>query len=137
MSHVPATMRTMPAQRSWPIATSPAAKNVNASPTTVTWFGVNGVRPSAFINASALRRTHASNRVVNTAYLQGRDGLRGARFAGVDVDIDDLRRDGLPRVASRLLERVRGKTRAELGVAREDHERGRELAPVLRRHSDA
>src|SRR2546422_1532550 len=77
MSQVPAKMSTTPAQRSCPNAASPAARNVSASPTTVTWFGVSGVRPSAVIKASAWRRTHASNRVVNTSHLHRLRGLGG------------------------------------------------------------
>src|SRR5437868_1839100 len=123
MSHVPAKMRTTPAQRSWPNAARPAARNVSARPTTVTWFGVNGVRPSAVISASARLRTQASNRVVNTAYLQGRHRLRGESFARVLIDVDDVRGNQLPRVAARLLERIVGKPAAELLVAGQDDQR--------------
>src|SRR2546430_528589 len=137
MSHVPAKMSTTPAQRSWPNAARPAARKVSPRPTTVTWFGVRGVRPNAAISASACLRTQASNRVVNTAYLQRRQGFRGECPARVLIDVDDLGSDQLPRVAARLLERVVAKPRAQLRVASEDDERGGQLAPVLRRHRDA
>src|SRR5690242_18652243 len=100
MSHVPAKTSTKPAQRSWPNATSPAATNVSPRPTTVTWFGVRGVRPSADTSASAWRRTQASNRVVNTGHLQCPGRLRGQRLASLLVDLHDLGGHHVPRVTA-------------------------------------
>src|SRR5690349_25155357 len=88
MSHVPAKISTIPAQRSWPNAASPDAKNVRARPTNVTWFGVRGVRPSAASSASAWRRTQASKRVVNTRHLQFSSRRGGEGLARVVVDVD-------------------------------------------------
>src|ERR1700676_90722 len=102
MSHVPAKIRTTPAHCRWPKAISPAATKVSATPTTVSWFGVKGTRPTADIKASAWRRTQASNRVVNMTLLGVlRHGLRG--FARFLVDLDHLRGDCVPRVAPCLL----------------------------------
>src|SRR2546430_12914960 len=137
MSQVPAKIRTTPAQRSCPNAASPAARNVSASPTTVTWFGVSGVRPSAVIKASACRRTQASNRVVNTGHLQRFCGSDGQRLASLLVDLDDLGSNQLPRVTARLLPPVVGEPATELRPAREDHQTRSELAPALRLHADA
>src|ERR1700694_2411589 len=106
MSHVPAKISTTPAQRRSPKATSVAAKKVNASPTTVTWFGVKGTRPTADIKASARRRTHASNRVVNMALvlsLHSHSRCEPCRLARFLVNLDHLRRDGVPRIPPRLL----------------------------------
>src|SRR6267143_3584698 len=102
MSIVPATIRTTPAQRSWPSAVNTAATNVSATPITVIWFGVKGMRPSADINASARRRTQSSNRVVNIQLLDLAGG--GARLL---VNLDDLRGDYLPPKATSLLVPVR------------------------------
>ena len=96
MSHVPAKMSTTPAQRSWPNAARPAATQVRANPTTVTWLGVMGERPSAAISASACLRTQASNRVVNTAHLQRGYELPGESLARVQIDLDHLGGDVLP-----------------------------------------
>src|SRR5436190_22919908 len=137
MSHVPAKMSTMPAQRSCPAAASPAATKVSARPTTVTWFGVSGVLPRAVIRASAWRRTQASNRVVNIAHLQHGQGLRGKRSASLLVDLDHLGGDDLPRVAARLVQPILRKARSQLGVAGKDDQRCGELSPVLWRHRDA
>src|SRR4029078_8974454 len=103
MPHVPAKIRTPPAHRSCPAAARPAAANVSARPTTVTWFGVRGVRPRGVIRAAAWRRTQASTRVVNTAYLQYSCRPRSQRCASLLVDLDDLGGDELPRGAARLL----------------------------------
>src|SRR5690349_23201733 len=106
MSHVPARIRTTPAQRSWPNAIRPDAKNVSTTPTTVTWFGVRGDRPSAEISASAWRRTQASNRVVNIGHLHRRSWPARHRLAGFVVDVDDIGRHRRPRVATGLFHRV-------------------------------
>src|SRR2546430_8245468 len=106
MSQVPAKIRTTPAQRSCPNAASPAATTVSPKPTTVTWFGVSGVRPSAVINASARRRTQASNRVVNIGHLQRLWAARGEGLARLLVNLDDLGRHAVPGVSARLVERV-------------------------------
>src|SRR5260370_40239469 len=106
MSHVAARIRTSPAQRRCPNAISPAAKKVRARPTTVTWLGVSGVRPSALINASAWRRNQASNRVVNTRHLQLSRGLCCKDFARLLVDVDDVRRHPVPRIAVGLLHAI-------------------------------
>src|SRR5438046_48810 len=119
------------------MATSVAARNVSATPTTLTWFGVSGLRPSADTSAWAWRRTQASNRVVNTRHLQRPGRLRGKRLPCFLVDLDDLCRDCVPRVASGLLQRVLAQAPAQLGVARQDDQRRRQLPPVLRRHGDA
>src|SRR5437588_12276755 len=137
MSQVPAKIRTTPAQRNCPNAASPAATTVSAKPTTVTWFGVSGVRPSAVISASARRRTQASNRVVNICHLKrpwaaGREGL-----ARLLVDLDDLRRHAVPGVAARLAKRVITHPPPQLTIARQDDERCRQLAPVVGLHRDA
>src|SRR3989442_13917891 len=132
MSQVPAKISTMPAQRSCPNATSPAARKVSASPTTVTWFGVRGVRPSAVIKASACLRTQASNRVVNTTHLHCLGRVGGERAAGVLVNLDDLGGNEVPRVATCLLQRVVGKPAAQVGITRGDDERGGKFAPVGR-----
>src|SRR5437773_11190814 len=108
MSHVPATTRTTPAHRSCPKATSPAAKTVRATPTTVTWLGVRGERPSAEISASAWRRTPASNRVVNSCHLHFHRGLGCKRLARLVVDLDHLGRAAVPGVASSLLHSLVG-----------------------------
>src|SRR5690348_2039573 len=137
MSHVPAKIRTTPAHRRCPNAARPAASTVSAKPTTVTWFGVSGVRPSAVMSASARRRTHASNRVVNTRHLQSAGRLRGERLARFLVDLDDLGHDGGPRIATRLADRVLGHARAEVAVTRQDDQRRGQLAPVARLDGDA
>src|SRR5690348_3686016 len=137
MSQVPASTRTTPAQRRCPKAINPAAKNMSATPTTVTWLGVSGVRPSAVISASACRRTQASNRVVNIRHLQLHRGLRGLCLARLLVDVDDLGRDPVPRVAPSLFQAIVGEPVPKLRVAGQDHERRRELAPVLGLHGDA
>src|SRR5215467_5783233 len=134
MSHVPARISTTPAHRRWPNAISPAAKKVRATPTTVTWLGVSGVRPSAVISLSALRRTQASNRVVNTGHLQLSCRLRGECAARLLINVDNLCRDPVPGVASGLLDAVVREPMAKLRVSGEDHEGRRKLAPVLRRH---
>src|SRR5207248_8503463 len=128
---------TPPAQRRDPTATATAARNVRATPTTVTWLGVSGVRPSAVIRASAWRRTQASNRVVNTCHLHLSRGLGGKLPARLVIDLDDLSRDCLPRVPARLLHPIVAEPVAQLAVARQDDQRSRELTPVLRRHGDA
>src|SRR5215510_16222323 len=136
MSHVPARISTTPAQRRSPKAISPAATNVSTTPTTVTWFGVSGDRPSALMSASAWRRTQTSNRVVNTSHLHSL-GRGREREACLVVDIDNFRSDDVPGVAPRLLERVFAQAGTQLGVARQDDQRSGQLAPVLRRHGDA
>src|SRR5437879_10724595 len=110
MSHVPAKISTTPAHRRWPKATRPAARKVSPRPTTVTWLGVIGLRPSADTSASAWRRTQASNRVVNTGHLQCCRRSCGECLTRLLVDLDDLRCDKLPRVASGLLNRVVGRS---------------------------
>src|SRR5207302_11358956 len=137
MSQVPAKIRTTPAQRSCPNAASPAARNVSASPTTVTWFGVSGVRPSAVIKASAWRRTQASNRVVNTGHLHRLGRVGGEREARLLVDLDDLGRHQVPRVATRLLQRLIGEPAPQLRVTGEDDQRRSQLAPAVGLHGDA
>src|SRR3981189_3304021 len=135
MSQGPATISTTPAQRSSPKATSVAATNVSSSPTTVTWFGVKGTRPSADIKASALRRTHASNRVVNKAlFLSLRLQSRGepCRLASFFVDLDHLRSDGIPGIPSRLLMSVGAHATAQLGIPGQDDQGRTELGPSLR-----
>src|SRR6202035_5968317 len=118
MSHVPAKIRTTPAQRSSPNATRNAAKNVRRTPTTVTWFGVNGTRPMADINRSARRRTQASNRVVNIDLLSFCCLVRGlARFL---VHLDHLRGDSIPRIAARFLVSVCAHAGSELGIPGQD-----------------
>src|SRR5712692_2509424 len=99
MSHVPAKISTTPAHLSCPKAASEAATKVRTRPTTVIWFGVKGTRPTADIKASALRRTQASNRVVNMAYLSFRGWLL-CRLTCPLVHLDHLRGDRLPRVAA-------------------------------------
>ena len=66
---------------------------------TVIWLGVMGMRPSADINASARRRTQASNRVVNIYLLDPPCGRHSRLF----VDLDDLRSHDVPSEAVRLL----------------------------------
>src|SRR5207302_8456193 len=134
---LPEPRRTIPAHRNGPNATRPAATKVSPRPTTVTWFGVSGVRPSAETSASACRRTHASNRVVNTRHLQCPGRLSGQRFARFLVNLDDLASDQIPGVATCLLLRVVGKPRTEVVVAGKNHKRSGELAPVLRLDRDA
>src|SRR4029077_511375 len=95
----PANARTTPPQRSWPNAASTAATKVRATPMTVIWLGVTGMRPSAVISASARRRTQASNRVVNMDLL----GATGDHRHRLFVDLDDLRRHRLPSVATGFL----------------------------------
>src|ERR1700694_5584227 len=111
---------------------SPAAAKVSTNPTTVTWFGVNGTRPTAAIKASALRRTQASNRVVNMLlpWLPS----RLARFL---VNLDHLRRHGVPRVAPGLRMAVRAHARPQLRVPRQDDQRRPQLGPSLRAHRQA
>src|SRR5713226_2974959 len=118
MSQVPAKIRTTPAQRSWPRAASDAATKVKMRPTTVTWFGVKGTRPMADIRASALRRTQASNRVVNMAYLSFRGWLL-CRLTCLLVHLDHLRGDRLPRVAAGFFMTVRPHAPAKICVAGE------------------
>src|SRR2546427_9393421 len=137
MSQVPAKISTMPGERSCPNAASPAARKVSASPTTVTWFGVRGVRPSAVIKASACLRTQASNRVVNTTHLHCLGRVGGERAAGVLVNLDDLGRNEVPRVATGLLQRVDGKPAAQVGLTLRDGERGGRFAPRVRLHGHA
>src|SRR5260370_28175717 len=97
MSKVPAKASTTPPHRSWPNAVSTAAAKVSAVPTTVIWFGVTGSRWIADMSASAWRRTHASNRVVNTDHLSRSDdpslAAQPARFL---VDSHDLSGTLLP-----------------------------------------
>src|SRR2546423_13977191 len=131
MSHVPAKIRTRPAHRSCPKATSTAAKKVRATPTTVTWLGVSGERPSAEMRASAWRRTHASNRVVNTCHLQCPRGLRGERLPRLVVHADHLGGDQVPGVAARLLPGVLGKALPHPGVPAPADEGCPQLAPVV------
>src|SRR6202022_4582533 len=119
MSQVPAKISTTPAQRRPPKAASVAAANVNTRPTTVTWLGVKGTRPTADIKASARRRTQASNRVVNMSLL----GLLWCFLCGHSgflVDLDHLRRDDLPRVPARLLMSVGAHPASQLGITSED-----------------
>src|SRR5579864_7135104 len=114
MSQVPAKISTTPAHRSCPKATRPDAKKVSARPTTVIWLGVIGKRPIAVITASARRRTHASNLVVNTAHLQSLQRLLDGHAARLLVDLQHLRRDRDPRVAPRLLDRIHANPAAQL-----------------------
>src|ERR1700686_2455306 len=110
----------------------PAATNVSIKPTTVTWFGVKGTRPTAAIKASALRRTQASNRVVNMLLPWLSSGL--ARFL---VNLYHLRRDCVPCVAPCLLMPVCPHARPERGVAGQDDQGGAQLGPSLRAHRQA
>src|ERR1700688_2855224 len=126
MSQVPAKISTTPAHCQWPKAMSPAATNVSSSPTTVTWFGVNGTRPIAAINASARRRTQASNRVVNMLLPRLVRGL-----ARLLIDFNHLRRDSAPGVAPRLLVPVSPHACSELGVPRQDDQSRSQLGPSL------
>src|ERR1700694_3342692 len=107
---------------------------VSATPTTVIWFGVTGTRPSADINASARRRTQASNRVVNI-YLLNSPGVRhdaaGCRRARLFVDLDDLGSHRLPRIAPCFLVSVGAHPAPELGVPGEDDQRRAQLGPAL------
>src|SRR5258705_4756678 len=107
MSNVPANPRTTPAHRRWPNAASTAATKVSATPMTVIWLGVIGMRPTADINASALRRTQASNRVVNIHLLDlsrvrggSNVGLTRCRRPRLVVDLDDLRSHDVPPIAA-------------------------------------
>src|SRR5450759_5631359 len=136
MSHVPAKIRTTPAHRSWPKATRNAAANVSATPTTVTWFGVKGTRPTADIRASALRRTQVSNRVVNMSlpWLPGRVACGLARFF---VNLDHLCRDSIPGVPAGLFVPERAHPTSQLGVPSQDDQRRTELSPSLRAHRQA
>src|SRR5712692_11074137 len=99
MSNVPAKASTTPPHRSWPNAVRTAATNVSAVPTTVIWFGVTGSRRTADINASACRRTQASNRVVNIHHLKFPYGVSPfAQPPGLLIDAHDPRSDLLPGI---------------------------------------
>src|SRR5258708_34473040 len=130
MSHVPATISTTPAQRRSPKAISVAAAKVNSSPTTVTWFGVKGTRPRADINASALRRTHTSNRVVNIALL-AQPRCEPCGLARLLVNLYHLRRDCVPGISPRLLMPIGAHAVAQLGIPRQDDQSHSELGPPL------
>src|ERR1700687_1860482 len=130
MSQVPAKIRTTPAHRSWPKATRDAATNVRTRPTTVTWLGVNGTRPMAAIRASARRRTHASNRVVNIAHL-GLCRLSSRCASCILVSLNHPRSDCLPCVAPRFLVSVGAHAAPQLSVPGKDDQGGTELSPPL------
>src|ERR1700716_2190374 len=104
--------------------------NVSTSPTTVTWFGVKGTRPMADIKASALRRTQASNRVVNMILLALPCPVT-CQLACFPVNLDHLRRDSLPRVPARLLMSVGAYSRSKVRVPGEDDQCGSQLSPSL------
>src|ERR1700686_180747 len=130
MSHVPARISTTPAQCSWPNAISDAATKVRIMPTTVTWFGVRGTRPTADINASARRRTQASNRVVNMHLLsQLRCEYRS--LARLLIHLDHLRRHCLPCVAAGLLMPVGAHPSSQVSITREDDQGSAQLGPAL------
>src|SRR5712664_1425592 len=138
MSNVPAKARTTPPHRSGPPAVSTAATNVSAVPTTVIWFGVTGRRRSADINASAWRRTQASNRVVNIHHLSGTDSfLSSAELTRLVVDSDDPAGDLLPGIPASLLETVGAHPASQLLIAREHDQGGAKLGPNLRAHGQA
>src|SRR4029077_12827270 len=140
MSKVPANARTKPPQRRWPSAASTAAPNVSATPMTVIWLGVIGMRPTADINASARRRTQVSNRVVNIHLLElscgGVDPAQGHCYRLV-VDLDDLRRHDVPPKAAGFLVPVGAHAAPEVGVPRKDDQRRTELGPTLWLHGHA
>src|SRR5260370_9734666 len=104
MSKAPANASPPPPHRSWPNAVSTAATNVSPVPTTVIWFGVTGSRCRADISASAWRRTHASNRVVNIDHLSGPGSLsHGAAPARFLVDSPHPRGALLPALGASFL----------------------------------
>src|SRR5712664_1235450 len=122
MSNVPANARTTPAQRRSPNDVRTAATNVSATPTTVIWLCVTGMRPSADINASARRRTQASNRVVNIDLLDS-TGLcpdAAGRSLGLLIDLDDLGGYGLPPKSACLLVSVIAHPAPKIGVPGKD-----------------
>src|SRR5260370_34882531 len=133
MSKVPEKDSTTPPHRRWPNAVSTAAAKVSAVPTTVIWFGVTGSRWIADMSASAWRRTHASNRVVNIDHLSRSDGLSlGAQLARFLVDSHDLRGNLLPGIAASLLQTVSAHSEPQLLIARQDTERRAQLPPPFR-----
>src|SRR5260370_11118243 len=138
MSKVPEKASTTPPHRSWPNAVSTAAAKVSAVPTTVIWFGATGSRWSSDMSASAWRRTHASNRVVNIDHFSRSDGLSlGAQLARFLVDSHDLRGNLLPGIAASLLQTVSAHPEPQLLIARQDDERRAQLRPTFRAHGQA
>src|SRR6266700_3341461 len=137
MSNVPAKARTTPPHRSCPDATSTAAANVSAVPTTVIWFGVTGSRLSAVISACARRRTQASNRVVNIHHLSRHHLSLRAHLARFLVYLQDLRRDLLPCITAGLLDPVVAHPAPQRRVARQDDQGRAELSPGFRPHGQA
>src|SRR6476661_5701417 len=103
---------------------------------TVIWLGVIGIRPRVFINLSAWRRTHASNRVVNI-YLLDMCGFRlahGSCLSRLFVNLENLGGDDVPAEPACLFTSVSAHAASKVSVAGEDDQRRPELSPAFGLH---